>query len=124
MRILYPASLSDAGARRIYDRLIERETAKHKKWLVVNAAAMPISVPLFLVPGPNVVLAYLAWRTVTHYQTKKAGEKAAELEIVFVPEALLDELVAIVHKRPLFWPKKRIRKLGRKLGLEHLDRVV
>ena len=122
VRILYPASLPEARARRIYDDFIQKETAKHKKWMIVNTAALPVAVPLSLIPGPNLLLAYLAWRSVSHYQTKKASEKAAELEIDFVPDGLLDELVDVVSQWP-FRAKHRIRKLGHDLGLARLDRA-
>ena len=90
--------------------------------MIVNTAALPLAVPLSLVPGPNLLLGYLAWRSVIHYKTKKAGERAAGLEIDFFPEGLLAELVDLVGRWP-FRVKHRIRELGQKLGLAHLDRV-
>ena len=121
VRILYPSSLPEERARPIYDDLIQKETAKHKKWMIVNTVALPVAVPLSLIPGPNLLLAYLAWRSVTHYKTKKASEKAAELEIDFVSDGLLAELVDLVSRWP-FRAKHRIRKLGQNLGLAGLDR--
>ena len=122
VRILYPSSLPEERAQRIYDDLIQKETAKHKKWMIVNTAALPVAVPLSLIPGPNLLLAYLAWRSVSHYQTKKASEKAAELEIDFVPDGLLAEFADLVTQWP-FRAKRRIRKLGDNLGLARLDRA-
>lgn len=124
IRILHPSSLSETEARRIYADLIARETQKHKKWMVASTAAIPLAVPLTLIPGPNVLLAYLAWRSVVHYKTKKAGERASapELAVTFVPEPRLDELVTLVKRWP-FRARRRIRELGHALGLPDLDRA-
>ncbi|HXV63857.1 MAG TPA: hypothetical protein VEK15_24365 [Vicinamibacteria bacterium] len=122
VRVLYPSSLSAANARGIFDDLVESEIAKHKKWMVVNTAAIPVAVPLSLVPGPNLLLAYLAWRSLTHYKTKKAGERAAGLPVDFVAEPRLNELVDLVRR----WPMRarlRIRELGESLGFDRLDRA-
>ena len=106
----------------MYGAVIQKETAKHKKWMILNTAALPVAVPLSLIPGPNLLLAYLAWRGVSHYKTKKASEKAAEIEIDFVPDVRLAELVDLVSRWP-FRAKRRIRKLGDNLGLARLDRA-
>ena len=94
---------------------------KHRKWMWVNAAALPASVPLGLIPGPNLLLGYLAFRSVSHYRAKKAGERAAGLEVVFRPESLLAELEEVLALRSPFGRAERIRRLGDKLGIEALD---
>ena len=123
VRIHHPSAISEAQARSVYDALIQAAIDKHGKWMVANAAAVPISVPLSLIPGPNVLLGYLAWRSVSHYQSRKAGLRATELPIDFVPEAVLSELADLLQRRILFRRKRRIRKLGEELGLVNLDEV-
>ena len=91
--------------------------------MVANAAAVPVSVPLSLIPGPNLLLGYLAWRSVTHYQSPKAGQRATELPIDLVPETVLAELADLVQRRIPFRRKRRIRKLGEELGLANLDQA-
>ena len=91
--------------------------------MVANAAAVPVSVPLSLIPGPNLLLAYLAWRSVTHYQSRKAGQRETELPIDLVPETVLAELADLVQRRIPFRRKRRIRKLGEELGLANLDQA-
>lgn len=122
VRIHYPSSLTGAEARRILDELIEEQIATHKKWMVLNTAALPAALPLTLIPGPNVLLAYLAWRSVTHYKSKKAGEQASQIQMQFLPNDRLAELAALVGRRR-FGAGRKIRALGRTLGLPHLDRV-
>ena len=121
VRIHHPSAMSEAQARSVYDRLIHTAVAKHRKWMIANAAALPVSVPLSLIPGPNLLLGYLAWRSVIHFQSRKAGERATELPIDFVPEAVLSDLTDLLQRRLLFRRKRRIRELGHELGLVNLD---
>ncbi len=115
--------MSEDQARSVYDGLIQAAIEKHGKWMIANAAAVPISVPLSLVPGPNLLLGYLAWRSVSHYQSRKAGQRATELPVDFVPETVLSELVDLLQQRTLVRRKRRIRKLGEELGLVNLDQA-
>ncbi len=121
VRIHHSSVISEAQARSVYDGLIQAAIDKHGKWMVANAAAVPVSVPLSLIPGPNLLLGYLAWRSVSHYRSRKAGLRATELPIDFVPEAELSELADLLQRRTLFRRKARIRKLGEELGLVNLD---
>ena len=73
VRIHHPSTMSEAQARSVYDRQIQAAIEKHGKWMIANAAAVPVSVPLSLIPGPNLLLGYLAWRSVSHYRSRKAS---------------------------------------------------
>ena len=123
VRIHHPSTMSEAQARSVYDRQIQAAIEKHGKWMIANAAAMPVSVPLSLIPGPNLLLGYLAWRSVSHYRSRKAGQRATELPIDFVPETVLSELADLLQQKTLFRRKRRIRKLGEQLGLANLDQA-
>ena len=121
VRIHYPSALTVAQARSVYDGLIQAAIEKHRKWMIANAAGVPVSVPLSMIPGPNLLLGYLAWRSVIHYQSQKGGRRATELPVDFVPETVLSELADLVRRRTLFRRKRRIRKLGEELGFVNLD---
>ena len=123
VRIHYPSAMSEAQAQSVYDGLIRAAIEKHGKWMIANAAAIPVSVPLSLVPGPNLLLGYLAWRSVSHYQSRRAGQRATALPIDFVEETVLSELADLLQQRTLFRRKRRIRKLGEELGLVNLDQA-
>ena len=123
VRIHHPSAMSEAQVRSAYGGLIQAAIAKHGKWMIANAAAVPVSVPLSLIPGPNLLLGYLAWRSVIHYQSRKAGQRATELPIDFAPETVLSELTDFLQRRILFRRKRKIRKLGEELGLANLDQA-
>jgi hypothetical protein len=121
----YPANLSQAKAREIYDNLVRSKIKKHRRWLIVDGALLPIGVIFTLVPGPNLLLAYLAWRTLAHCKSKKGGEKAvADLKISFVKEPHLRELFETVHKRFVFGRAARIKAIGEEIGIADLERLI
>ena len=51
VRIHHPSAMSEAQARSVYDRLIQAAIEKHGKWMIANAAAVPVSVPLSCIRG-------------------------------------------------------------------------
>lgn len=122
--VYYPANLSEANAREIYDSLIQSQIKKHKRWLIVDGALLPISVVFTLIPGPNLLLAYLAWRTLAHYKSKKSGEKAGGIEISFRKEPQLSELLEIVRKRFVSGRAVKIRAIGEEIGIVGLEKLI
>lgn len=123
--LYYPANLSEKEAQDIYRTIIDAQVKKHRRWLIVDGALLPVSVIFTLVPGPNVLMAYLAWRTLMHYKSKKGGEKAvSELEISFVEDSQLAELFQIVNKRFVSKRTVKIKAIGKEIGINNLDKII
>ena len=123
VRIHYPATLSREQARTIYNELLETQIQKHKKWLIIDGALLPFSALLTLVPGPNLALAYLAWRTLGHYKGRALGQSMSELEVTFVAVDLLERLQKVVTPFFTFHRARKIRDVARTLELPGLARV-
>ncbi|NIS38575.1 hypothetical protein GWN91_05380, partial [Candidatus Saccharibacteria bacterium] len=122
--VFYPAHLSEEEAQDFYDEIVETQIKKHKRWLIVDGVLLPFSAIFTLVPGPNVLLIYLAWRTLAHYQTKKGGEKAADdLKVSFHKEPQLDKLESLIDKSFVLNRNGRIKRIGERLGIEDLDQL-
>ena len=84
--IVFPPELTEAEARNIFISLIDAQVKKHRRWMLANGALLPFSIPLTIIPGPNVVLFYIAWRAYSHYKSQKGGQKAlSEMPLKFVP---------------------------------------
>ena len=123
--VYYPANLSVDKAREICNGIIQTQIKKHKRWLIVDGALLPISAIFSIVPGPNLLLAYLAWRTLAHYKTKKGGERAvSDLEIGFVKNSELEKLFKIVNKRFVFNRSAKIKDIGNRLGIINLGKLI
>ncbi len=121
VRVHFAAALSEDHARAVYDGLLAAAIRKHRKWMVASVVGIPVSIPLTLMPGPNLVLGYLAWRSVSHYRSRRAGQRAAELPVELIPNPVLSELLRLVERRTSFPKKPRIRALGQRIGLADLD---
>ena len=123
--VYYPANLSLDKVREIYNGIIQVQIKKHKRWFIVDGALLPISAIFSIVPGPNLLLAYLAWRTLAHYKTKKGGERAvSDLEIGFVKNSELEKLFKIVNKRFVFNRSAKIKDIGNRLGIINLGKLI
>lgn len=124
IRIYYPSHLSGEKANEIFDELIAAQIKKHKRWMIVNGALLPISALFSIIPGPNLLLAYLAWRTLSHYKSKKGGEKALSApDIDLIPENQLHSLDLILRKRICLKRRKKIRQIGEAMGIAALDEL-
>lgn len=124
LKVVYPASLTGDKAREIYHQLVAEETEKHRRWLWVDGLLVPLSLVFSVIPGPNLLLAYLAWRSLAHYRSTKGGRRALrELRLELAPNEALDRLADVT--RPAFLPgrRRRIRELGQELGLPQLEKA-
>lgn len=123
--VRYPASLGEERAQAIYRALLEEAVRRHRRWLLVNGVLLPFSALLSLIPGPNLWLAYLAWRSLAHYQSRRGGRRAlSDLRVAFVPDPALDPLFHLVRKRLVWRRKAKIRALGEALEIPDLERLV
>jgi hypothetical protein len=125
VEVVHPAGLPGHAARRIYRRKVEESVTHHRRWLLVDGALLPLSVVLSLVPGPNLLLPYLAWRTVSHWRGQAGGARAlgeSELDVTFVADPELDPLLDLAEKRFVLHRKRRLREIGERVGIPDLDR--
>lgn len=124
LRVYFSDHLSEAEAKEIYRQLIEAQVRKHKRWMMVDGALLPLGVLFTVVPGPNFLLAYLAWRTLSHYKLQKKGRRALDDNgATYIPEPMLRQLTLLLRKRFSWNRKGKIRRMGLALGLEQLEQV-
>lgn len=121
IQLHHPAALDSKAALEIYQTLISAQVDKHRKWLIVDGALLPFSIILTLIPGPNVILAYLAWRTLGHYRSHKhaKGSRTKE-QFEFYPEAALDDLRELVEHRWILKRKEKINLIGGRVNIPEL----
>lgn len=62
-----PADMTDADALRIARASLQRDADRHVRWLAVDSVLLILSAALILLPGPNVVGYYFAFRVVGHW---------------------------------------------------------
>jgi hypothetical protein len=65
--LVHPSDLTAAAAASIRDRILVRARAHHLRWLFIDAVVLVASGVFMIVPGPNVIAYYFAFRVVGHY---------------------------------------------------------
>ncbi len=65
--LFYPDDLEEQQATAVLRRQLGRDFDKHRFWLIIDSLGFIASGLLFLVPGPNVVAYYFAFRMVGHF---------------------------------------------------------
>jgi hypothetical protein len=89
----YPDDLDEAAAERLTKQQLSRDFEKHRLWLAVNSVLMLLSGLLILVPGPNIIGYYFAFRVVGHFfSVRGARNGLARVAWTKVPSAPLTEL--------------------------------
>jgi len=66
-RLVYPSDLPETEATRILRASFQRDRDVHLRWLVFDSALLAASGLLAIVPGPNLLAYYFAFRVVGHY---------------------------------------------------------
>ena len=54
-------------------RTLQRDYERHRRWLVVDTLGLIVSVPVTVVPGPNVLGLYFAFRVVGHWLSMRGA---------------------------------------------------
>lgn len=75
---MYPANLDPVEARAILNRSLAHARRFHLRWFVVDSLAFAVSGLLVLVPGPNLVAYYFAFRLIGHYLSWRGARQALD----------------------------------------------
>jgi hypothetical protein len=76
--LVYPSDLAADAASQVRDRILERARRQHARWLVVDALIFIASGVFMIVPGPNVIAYYFAFRVVGHAFSWRGARRAAK----------------------------------------------
>jgi hypothetical protein len=76
--IVHPTDLSDGDATAVRDRLLAAARRHHGRWLAIDGVLLIVSGIFMLVPGPNVLAYYFAFRVVSHYLSWRGARQALD----------------------------------------------
>jgi hypothetical protein len=122
--LVYPADLTADAAMRTMLEELRRDGDRHLRWLIVNAVLLVVSGVLAIVPGPNLIAYYFAFRVVGHYLSLR-GARHGVGRVAWTTEvspALLD-LRSALHLEPEA-RHGRLRDIASRLELPHLATFV
>ena len=78
-RLFLPDDLAPAAARDLLQLSLRADFEKHRRWLVIDGLLALLSVPLTLIPGPNVPALYFGFRFVNPASRPKWRQSAAPM---------------------------------------------
>jgi len=115
----HPDDIQESHAASLLRRHLASDFEKHRFWLAIDAIGFVASGLLMLVPGPNVLAYYFAFRIVGHYLSlrgAKQGLKGATWR--YEPSAPLTELRRVLAMDP-GQRESRVHAVAASLRLEH-----
>lgn len=122
-----PLALDAADARTLLMSDLADARRHHLRWLIVDTIIFTVSGVLALVPGPNLLAYYFAFRCVGHLQSWRGARQGVDvITWTFVHDAELTELLELVDV-PRTARASRVLAIAERLHLRHLadffDRV-
>ena len=118
--LFFPDDLDDRRATTLLRRQLGRDFEKHRFWLIVDSLGFIASGALVLLPGPNIVAYYFAFRMVGHYLSLRGARQGLDV-VAWTTEqsAPLSELRRAIgldgDER-----ERRVHDVAAALKLEHL----
>jgi len=118
--LLYPDDLTESAALDTMRASLRRDFDKHRFWLTIDSLLFIGSGLLALVPGPNVLAYYFAFRVVGHYLSLRGAKQGLSgVEWKTQPSAELTELRRAIGLAPDA-RERRVHEVAHRLRLEHL----
>ncbi len=120
--LFYPDDIDETTATGWMRQQLRRDFDKHRFWLIIDSLGFIASGLLFLVPGPNIVAYYFAFRMVGHFLSLR-GARQGLLLVAWTSEAspLLAELRRLLHLQPAE-RQPHVDAVAAALHLEHFAR--
>ena len=71
----YPQDLTFEQAHALIRRMLQRDWERHRLWLAVDGVLLIGSIALILLPGPNVIGYYFAFRVMGHWLSIRGAQQ-------------------------------------------------
>lgn len=120
----YPSDLDEAAARAALRAQLTRDYDKHRRWFIIDVLGFIASGLFMLVPGPNVIAYYFAFRLVGHFLSLRGARQGLDAtEWRLCPSDELTEIRALIDPDT---PARdaRLRAIESRLRLDHLASFV
>jgi hypothetical protein len=123
-RLLHAEALSSERALALATTEFTRDFSKHRLWCVIDALIAAVSIPLALVPGPNLLGYYFVFRSVGHFFSLRGAQKGLLPNFwTAVPSPPLSELQDVLNLSGAA-RDARVDAIGAALGLERLTHFI
>ena len=118
--LLHPDDMPVADAIAVMRRQLARDFDKHRFWLAIDSVLMVLSALLILVPGPNIIGYYFAFRVVGHFfSVRGAARGLAGVTWTTTPSDPLTELRRALTLDPV-GRLRHAEEVATRLNLDHM----
>ena len=119
-RLLHPDDITSEQAHALMRKHLSRDFEKHRFWLAIDSLLMIASGLLILVPGPNIIGYYFAFRVVGHFfSVRGARNGLVGVSWSFEASAPLTELRRALGLDPAA-RLQQVEDVASRLRLDHL----
>jgi hypothetical protein len=119
-RLFYPDDLNEQAATSELRMQLKRDFDKHRFWMIIDGLLFITSGAFMLVPGPNILAYYFAFRLVGHYFSMRGARCGlAGVTWTMVASSPLTELRRAIGLQPDL-RVRRVHEVAERLQLEHL----
>jgi hypothetical protein len=118
--LYHPDDLDEQPAEGLLRRQLARDFDRHRFWFVVDLIGFVLSGLLTLIPGPNLLAYYFAFRLVGHYLSMRGARRGLNVVAwTYCASEPLTELRQVLALEPTV-RAGRVRVVADTLRLEHL----
>jgi len=119
--LAHPADMTFDQVLTLLRRMLRRDYERHRLWLVVDTALLVASGVLALVPGPNIVAYYFAFRVWGHWLSMRGASQGLH-RVTWTGQACppLGELRDLAPLQP-DEREARVHDIAARLRLQHLS---
>jgi hypothetical protein len=120
--LFYPDDLDEPRAIEVLQAQLGRDFDKHRTWMIIDGVGFIGSGFLMLIPGPNLIAYYFAFRLVGHYFSMRGAKQGLRfIKWHAEPSPPLTELRRAMALEPEMRVRS-VREIASRLRLEHLAR--
>jgi hypothetical protein len=117
----YPSNMDEDAVRDTLTRVVAAARRRHGWWLVIDLIVFVISGVLALIPGPNLVAYYCAFRVVGHLQSWRGARGAGQIAWTYSSDTSLAELAELAEQ-PRETRRPQVAEIAARLHLQRLPK--
>lgn len=118
---VHPQDMTFEQVMTLIRRMLQRDYDRHRVWLIVDALGLILSGPLAVIPGPNVLAYYFAFRVVGHWLSMRGATQGLHgMSWSGRACAPLSELRGVAALEPRV-RDARVHEVAARLRLPHLS---
>jgi hypothetical protein len=117
---MFPDDMTPADAVEVLRKQLRKDFEKHRFWLAIDSLLMVGSAALIVIPGPNALGYYFAFRVVGHFFSVRGAKRGLDgVEWINVASAPLTELRRAIDLDPVA-RLEQAERVASTLRLDHL----